>query len=109
MSLAHSRAKALLSIRKVAREEAKRQAQGLFSDLKLAIESSVPCVCSLLDSELTEKLGIELSVELKFEDHNKMMETEEVVGDFLENNCQALIGWKRTVNNTYGFRAILLF
>lgn len=109
MSLAQKRAAALLSIQKAARKEAENQARGLFDELKLTLEASLPCRCTLLGSELTEKMGIELSIELRFEDYRAMMDAEESAGDFLEENSRALIGWRRAVNTDYGFKAILLF
>jgi len=109
MSFAQKRAAASLSIRRAARQEAERQARALFGELQLALESSIPCHCTLLGSDLTEKMEIELSIELRFEDYREMMDAEGTAGDFLEENCQALIGWKRSASNGYGFKAILLF
>lgn len=109
MSLAQKRASAALSIRRAARREAEKQAQGLFEALKSALESSLPCRCLFVGSDLSEKLEIELSVELRFENHREMMDAEGSAGDFLEENCRAVIGWGRSTNNDYGFKAILLF
>lgn len=109
MSFAQKRAAASLSIRRVARQEAERQARELFGELKTALESRIPCRCTLLGSDLSEKLEIELSIELRFENYREMVDAEGNAGDFLEENCQALIGWKRSSSNDYGFKAILLF
>lgn len=109
MSLAFKRAEALLKIQEAASGEAQRQSKALFEALKKALESSLPCACNFVGGRLTEDYGIELTVNLIFGGYGPMIEGEQEAGNFLEDNCRALIGWKRTENSDYGYTAILLF
>lgn len=109
MSLVFKRAEALLKIREAASREAQQQSKALFEALKKTLEGSLPCTCNFVGSKLTEDYGLEMTVNVVFGGYGKMLEGEQEAGSFLEDNCRALLGWRRLENTEYGYAAVLLF